>query len=204
MKQQVFYIHGGESYKNHYDFLERIETKDIWDLPGTESVKKWTSTLANDLGEDYEVFIPAMPNKQNASYEEWKIWFERHFEHLRVGVVVAGCSLGAMFLYKYFIENETPFDVKALILMAAPVPELLSVEERDSGDFVYKTADVPTITSKASKIFIYHSKDDFLVPYEHALKYKAVLPEAELVTFEDKNHFLIEEFPELVEKIRGL
>ena len=49
-----------------------------------------------------------------------------------------------------------------------------------------------------------HSKDDFVVPYEHALKYKAALPEAELVTFEDKNHFLVEELPELVERIRAL
>jgi pimeloyl-ACP methyl ester carboxylesterase len=49
-----------------------------------------------------------------------------------------------------------------------------------------------------------HSKDDFVVPYEHALKYKAALPAAELITFEDKNHFLVEELPELVQKIRNL
>jgi len=203
-KQQVFYIHGGESYENHVDYLERLKNKDIWDLPGSDSAKKWTSTLAIDLGADYEVFMPMMPNKQNAKYQEWKIWFERHFEHLNDDVVLVGCSLGAMFLYKYFIENDAPFRVKSLILMAAPLPELLAAEERDSGDFLYKTADVPNITTKAESILVVHSKDDFLVPYEHALKYKVALPQAELVTFDDKNHFLVAELPELVERIKAL
>lgn len=49
---------------------------------------------------------------------------------------------------------------------------------------------------------VLHSKDDFLVPYEHVLKLKEHLPEAELITFEDKNHFLVEELLELVELIR--
>ena len=34
-KRQVFYIHGGESYKNYEDFIDRLQTKDIWDLPST-------------------------------------------------------------------------------------------------------------------------------------------------------------------------
>ena len=49
-----------------------------------------------------------------------------------------------------------------------------------------------------------HSKDDFVVPYEHALKYKEALPEAALLTFEDKNHFLVEELPELLTEIRKI
>jgi pimeloyl-ACP methyl ester carboxylesterase len=49
-----------------------------------------------------------------------------------------------------------------------------------------------------------HSTDDFLVPYEHAVALKAALPEAELITFSDKNHFLVPELPELVAYIKGL
>ena len=203
MKQQVFYIHGGEAYSNYDDYVERLETKDIWDLPSVESSKKWTSTLAADLGDEYEVFMPAMPNKQNAKYEEWKIWFERHFEYLRDGAVLSGCSLGAMFLTKYFIENETPFQVKELIIMACPIQDG-NFEDKDCGDFLTDISDLHKLSGKAEKITIMHSKDDFLVPYEHALTYKEALPEAELVTFEDKNHFLVEELPELVEHIKQI
>lgn len=202
MKKQIFYIHGGESYETYVDFIERIKTKDIWDLPSVTQVGKWTGTLAENLGDEYEVFMPQMPNKQNAKYEEWKIWFERHFDHLQDDVILMGCSLGAMFLYKYFIENTPPFSVNALILMASPLPELLPSEEKDCGDFTFETNSVGRIAGKARKVIIMHSKDDFVVPYEHAVKLKEALPEAELVTFEDKNHFLVEELPELVELIK--
>ncbi len=202
-KRQVFYIHGGESYKNYQDFIERLETKDIWDLPSAGSYKKWTSTFASDLGDSYEVFMPAMPNKNNAKYEEWKIWFEKHFEYLRDDVVLIGCSLGAMFLTKYFTENRAPFMVRELIIMACPVQDG-TFSDKDCGDFLTNIEDLPKLSGKARKITIMQSKDDFLVPYEHALKYKEALPEAELVTFTDKNHFLVEELPELVERIKSL
>ena len=203
-KQQVFYIHGGESYESHEDFLDRLLVRDIRDLPSAPKYTKWTKTLADELGEEYEVFMPQMPNGMNAKYVEWKIWFERHFEYLHDGVIMIGCSLGAMFLYKYYSENQLPFKTKELILMASPVPELLPAEEKDCGDFVYLMADLNKLIKQSQHITIMHSKDDFVVPYEHALKYKEVLPEAELVTFEDKNHFLVEELPELVERIRDL
>lgn len=204
MKKQVFYIHGGESYENYDDFRERLKIGEIRDLPISQTYTKWTKNLSADLGEDFEVFMPQMPNSQNAKYEEWKIWFERHFEHLNDGVILVGCSLGALFLYKYFIENTLPFSVKALILMASPLPELLPNEEKDCGDFIFETNSAGVINQKAEKVIIMHSKDDFMVPYDHALKLKEALPEAELVTFEDKNHFLVEELPELVEKIREM
>jgi len=203
-KQQVFYIHGGESYESHEDFLDRLLVRDIRDLPSAPKYTKWTKTLADELGEEYEVFMPQMPNGMNAKYVEWKIWFERHFEYLHDGVIMIGCSLGAMFLYKYYSENQLPFKTKELILMASPVPELLPAEEKDCGDFVYLMADLNKLIKQSQHSTIMHSKDDFVVPYEHALKYKEVLPEAELVTFEDKNHFLVEELPELVERIRDL
>lgn len=204
-KQQVFYIHGGESFTDHDQFIHRLKTKAIWDLPSVEQKGKWTGTLAAELGDDYEVFMPAMPNKQNAKYEEWKIWFERHFEHLHDGLILMGCSLGAMFLYKYLIENEPPVKLKALILMAAPVQaEGLSLEEEGDGDFVFSLSDVAVIKDKAEKVIVMHSKDDFVVPYEHGVKLHEAMPGSEFVSFEDKNHFLVEELPELVETIREL
>lgn len=203
MKKQVFYIHGGSAYSNHDDFLDVLRTRIPRDLPGLPKSKKWTETFRDDLGADHEVFMPAMPNSQNAQYEEWKIWFERHFEYLEGEVVLVGWSLGAMFLCKYLIEEELPFSIKALILVAPPF-EPVEGDNEDGGDFVFDTDDIQILTQKASKITIFHSKDDSIVPYDHALKYIEALPHAELVPFEDRNHFLIAEFPELIEKIRSL
>ena len=91
--------------------------------------------------------------------------------------------------------------ITAFFLLAAPfAPDDFGGE--DGGDFAFDTSKVNLLSEKVEKIVILHSKDDFVVPYEHALKYKEELPNAELVTFEDKNHFLVPEFPELLAHIR--
>lgn len=203
MKQQVFYIHGANAFSKREDFLEYLRTEPIRGLPGDENFKKWANSLPEDLGEEYEVFTPLMPNKQNCRYDEWKIWFERHFEYLRDGIILVGWSQGGYFFAKYLTENDFPFRIKALFLLAAPLMAHNDNGE-DGADFQFDYSKVGILAEKAQKIFILHSKDDPIVPYAHALEYKKAIPEAELITFEDKNHFLIEEFPELVEKIRGV
>ena len=201
MKQQVFYIHGGSAYSQYEAFLAELEIKTIRDLPDATPVKRWDKTFRFDLGPTYEVFMPAMPNSQNARYQEWKIWFERHFTYLHDDIVLIGWSQGGMFLAKYVTEETLPFSVKALFLLAAPF-EADNYNGEDCGDFVYDTSKVSQLQNKAQNIVIMHSTDDFVVPYDHALRYKAALPDAELMTFEDKNHFLVEEFPELLERVR--
>lgn len=200
-KKQVFYVHGGSAYSNYEAFLNVLKQKTIRDLPGSEQIKKWSGTLREDLGEKYEVFMPTMPNSQNAKYLEWKIWYERHFEYLQDNLILLGWSQGGYFLVKYLLENDLPFTVKALFLVAAPF-DAENFEGEDGGDFAFDVSKVVALSRIVEKIVILHSKDDFIVPYNHALKYKESLPQAELMTFEDKNHFLIPEFPELLEKIR--
>jgi predicted alpha/beta hydrolase family esterase len=204
-KQQVFYIHGGEPFGNKEAFLENLRTAELWDPHGSPSTK-WFMHFREDLGDDFDVFTPQMPNKQNADYEEWKVWFERHLEFLRDEVILFGWSLGGMFLMKYMTENILPFKVKHLIVMAAPFADgnLKESNGKTAEKFGTDVSMLENVQKQTQNITIMHSKDDFVVPYEHALKYKAALPEAELVTFEDKNHFLVEELPELVERIRGL
>lgn len=203
MKQQVFYIHGGSSYTDYDAYLSDLRTTPIRDLPGMEPLKKWTHSLREDLGAGFEVFMPTMPNKQNARYEEWKIWFERHFELLRNNLILLGWSQGGYFLAKYFVENPAPVRVRALILCAAPVePDDFGGE--DGGDFAFNKEGLSAIEQKVDEIHIFHSKDDFVVPYAHALEYQAALPKAIVHSFEDKNHFLVPELPELLALIKKL
>ncbi len=203
MKQQVVFIHGGEAYNNYEDFIFDLKNEDIGD-PLAERSKRWNQTLKTDLGEMFEVFMPSMPNKQNAKYQEWMIWFERHFQFFLDEIILIGHSQGGMFLAKYLSENNPSFKIKALCLVGAvfTVTEPINDSKEDGGDFAFDTSRVGELAEKVENICIFHSKDDFVVPYEHALMYQAALPEAQLITFEDKNHFLIPEFPELIEKIK--
>lgn len=200
MKKQVFYVHGGDSFNTKEDFQQYLRTVTVRDLPGNEGSTFWTKTLAEDLGEDYEVFRPVMPNKQNAHYEEWKVWFERHYEYLQDGIILVGWSLGAMFLAKYLSENKPPFKVAGVYLLAAPGGEYpLQTDGNDCQTFRFTKESAQNITKNASHVEVWHSEDDHIVPIAEAYWYQKHLPEAKLRLFTDKNHFLLPEFPELVE-----
>ena len=78
------------------------------------------------------------------------------------------------------------------------------LEGEDGGDFAFDTAMLNHISETIKDIFIFHSKDDPVVPFDHAKRYHMALPRAHMVTFEDKGHFLMAEFPELIESIREI
>ncbi len=204
MKKQIIFIHGGDAFSKHEDFLEYLRTTEVRNLPGSEASGHWTQTLREDLGEEYEVFMPSMPNKQNALYEEWKIWLERHFKFVGDGVILVGWSLGGMFLAKYLSENKPPVAISALLLLAAPCGTYFDPTGNDCGTFQFNPSQLPEITKNISKISIWHSKDDFVVPIDHQICYQKNLPEAEILTFMNKNHFLQPTFEELVNKLRKI
>lgn len=201
--KQIVFIHGGNAYSNYEDYLARLRTVEIEDPLGLIERKKWQPTLREELAETHEVYYPAMPNSRNAKYLEWKIWFERYHAFLHDGVILIGHSQGGYFLAKYLSEETMPVSVRAVFLLAAPFgPDDFGGE--DGGDFAFDPADLPKLAEQVEAVFVLHSKDDPIVPIKHAEKYKVALPQAELVTFEDKGHFLLEEFPELVEHIKAL
>jgi len=199
-KRQLIFIHGAESFSEYKDFLEYLKTCDLGD-PLEPPKKRWKNELPEALEGLCDVYMPQMPNKQNAKYEEWKIWFERHFQFLTDGALLVGYSQGGYFLLKYLSENTMPVSVAALFLVATPSgPDDFGGE--DGGDFVFDHERVKDIASGIKDIHMFHSKDDFVVPYRHAEVLQELLPSATLHTFEDRGHFLTESFPELVESIK--
>lgn len=203
MKQQIFFIHGGDAFSNREDFLKYLKKTTIRNLPDKPTKDIWTKTLAEDLGDEYEVFMPIMPNKQNAKYDEWSIWFERHLPYLKNGVILVGWSLGGMFLAKYLSENTLPIEVNSLCLLAAPFGFCTDPDGNDCGDFQFEPQTIQNLNINPEKVSIWHSQDDFIVPYQDALEYIKYLNKAELMSFDDKNHFLVEKMTELLEFIQN-
>src|ERR1035437_2077204 len=103
-KQQILLIHGGTTFESHDKYFKSLINK----TPKLEwilSRKDWKNELQNQLGEDFAVYTPQMPNKQKAQYDEWKILFEKIVNLLDVNFILIGHSLGAIFLVKYLSEN---------------------------------------------------------------------------------------------------
>jgi predicted alpha/beta hydrolase family esterase len=161
-------------------------------------VDDWKKNLQEDLGEGCAVLPIAMPNKLNAKYEEWQIWFERHIPFFEDDVVLIGHSLGGVFLAKYLAENDLPKRVAKTFLVAAPY-------ETESEEYHLDTFVLPEsrwrFAGQGGEILLFHSKDDAVVPYPDAERYARALPKAELVALNNLGHINQEHFPELVNRI---
>jgi uncharacterized protein len=198
MKQQVVIIHGGDAFKNYEDYLENLKTKDIT----IERIRfvGWKENLKRDLGDKFDVLTPKMPNAQNAKYEEWKIWFEKIIPLLDKEIILIGHSLGGIFILKYLSENNYPKKIKATFLIAAPYN---TPDKHLLADFIINIS-FDNFIKQAGKVFLYHSKDDPIVPFNNMEEYKKAIPDSQLLVFQDKGHFNLESFPELIKNIRKL
>jgi uncharacterized protein len=201
MKHQVIVIHGADAYRMREEYLDFLRTFQI-DFEALRSGKKgWKDGLGKTLGNDFEVIAPRMPNKENARFEEWKIWFEKLIPFLNPRVTLVGHSMGGIFIAKYLSENTPPFTVDASFLVAPPFDEETSPEALADFNF---SSDLTGFAARGGRIHIYQSKDDDVVPFADFEKYREALPGAEFRVFEDRGHFRQETFPELVADIRAL
>ncbi|MFW0871446.1 MAG: alpha/beta hydrolase [Patescibacteria group bacterium] len=198
--KQLLFIHGGEIFAKEEDALDFLASLEI--DPNEDKAKRWKHYLAEDLGDDWQVYAPEMPNKLDAKYGQWKIWFEKYIPYLKDGVVLVGHSLGAMFLARYLSEQRLPVQVSKLFLLSGEcVPNECVEKGGRGGSFYPEMENIEVLEDSAWEIYIVHSRDDPVVPYAHALRWKECLPKAKMVSFEDKGHFLHERFPELIELI---
>ena len=199
MKKQIITIHGGDTFEKYEDYITDLKNKTV--TLEKLRAKDWKSNLQNYLGEDYEVILLRMPNPSNAKYVERKIMFDKIVSLLDDEAIFIGHSLGGIFLVKYLSEENCPKKIKAVFIVAAPYKT--GSEWRGDADFILPQ-DFKEFSYQVPCIFIYHSKDDPVVPFSDCLNYQKALPKAQVKIFEDRQHFNRESFPEIVEDIKLL
>lgn len=199
-KQQVLIIHGGNTFDNYEKYIQFLKEYSF-NIEKLRQKKDWKDLLQDKLGYRFDVLQPCMPNKVNAQYKEWKIWFEKIISIIDDNVIFIGHSLGGIFLVKYLSENIYPKTIKALFVISAPFND--EGLDEPLGSFRLNKP-LENIQKQVGRIFLYHSKDDDVVPFSQMSLYKKLLPKAIQVQFEDRGHFKQEEFPELVKDIQTL
>ena len=143
-----------------------------------------------------------MPLQDNARYNDWKIYFERHIPHLRNNVILIGGSLGGIFLAKYLSEHKFPKKILSTYLICPPFDNTLD-EEDLVGGFKLKS-NLSLIEKNSKNLYLLFSKDDDVVPVSHAKKYEKKLNNAKVIVYKSKNgHFKISKFPEIVRMIKN-
>ncbi|XLQ20363.1 MAG: alpha/beta fold hydrolase [Candidatus Moraniibacteriota bacterium] len=194
-KKQVIVIHGGDAWDTHDEYIEYLKNYDFTQEKFDKvTSRRWKDSLQESLGDNFQVIKPGMPSSRNAKYNEWLIWFEKLLPYVVDGAILVGHSLGANFLAKYLAENMLDVDINQVHLVAGCYGA--------KGDFDLQES-LKNVENQCDNIYIYHSLDDFVVSFDDGKKYQVALPNAVFVEFEDRNHFLQEEFPEIVENIKS-
>ena len=198
MKKQVIIIHGGDTFDTDDQAFEYIKSEEI-DIERYRTDRQgWKRWVRQELGSDYDVILPSMPNSLNAKFREWSVWFEKLFPYLEDGVILVGHSLGGIFLTKYLSLNKFPKRIGGVILVAA-------VFDYDTGRNSLASFTLPDkLDLQTDKMIFYHSKDDPIVPFDALEKYAKAFPAAHTRVFGDRGHFLQDTFPEIVDDIKSL
>lgn len=198
-KTQIFFVHGGMTFEDRGDYLDYLKNRKI----SIEERVKWNGDyIKNALKDDFHLIRPRMPLQDFAQYEDWKIYFERFFELLDDSIILVGTSLGGIFLAKYLSENKFPKKILSVYLVCPPFDNSVIGEELVGGFELQ--SDLSMIEDNCKNVTLMFSRDDDCVPVEHAEKYREKLPNSNIIIYESKNgHFIIEEFPEIVEMIKG-
>lgn len=197
-KTQVFFIHGGMTFKNKKDYLNYLKTKSVT----LHKKTRWSGDyLDKALGNRFDVIKPRMPLQENAKYNERKIFFERYIPLLNPNCILIGSSLGWIFLAKYLSENKFPKKILSVYLICPPFDNTSPAE-----DLVWwftPWSDLSLLEKNCKNLYLLFSEDDDIVPISHAEKYRKKLTQAKIIIYNDKNgHFMISEFPEIIQMIK--
>lgn len=193
--KQILIIHGGNSFSTYEAYRNYLATKEL-NYDKLINPRRWKERIAETLPE-FDVLYPSMPNSMNAVYDEWVIYFEKLQSVLADDVQIVGHSLGACFLAKYLHQNSLEKPVRRLLLVAGCYDDETN---EDLGSFKVESA--KNLSASAEEIHLFHSKDDPVVPFSEHAKFESDLPSAHSHVFENRGHFLDNEFPELIDVLK--
>jgi serine hydrolase len=180
MKRHVSFIHGAGAGAHAAD-------------------SKLAASLQTELGADWEVACPAMP-EERPEYPLWKAEIARACAHLKHRAFFVGHSFGGSLLLKYLSEEPTLPPTAGVFLIAAPYwgPGGWSGDEYALNEL--RASKLPGQVP----VFLYHGSDDSVVPVDHLALYRQKLPQARLRELVGRDHQLNDDLTETARDILGL
>lgn len=166
MPKQILFIQGGGE-----------GTHDAWD-------DKLVRSLETELGQQYAVRYPRMPNEGDPNYPAWKTALFKQFDELDDNAILIGHSLGGAFLIHAIAEQRPKRRWSAIILIAAPFLG-------DGGWPAGGTDPVTNLTEELRAdvpVFLYHGTADDEVPPAHMELYARAIPHAKTRVLANRDH----------------
>lgn len=175
MKRQLLFVQGGGA-----------GVHDEWD-------SKLVQSLKSELGSNYEIRYPRMPNEGDPKYAEWKAALETEFARLNDSAILVGHSIGGTILINALAEQPSERNLGAIFLVAAPFVG----EGGWQSDDVNPRRDLGEKLPIGVPVHVFHGLDDDTAPPSHADLYARAIPQAHVHRLPGRDHQLNNDLSEI-------
>jgi|SRR6185436_7760916 len=182
MTNQVLFIQGGGQ-----------DAHDKWD-------NKIVESLERELGPDYSIRYPRMPDEADPEYASWRAALKRQFDRLSNGALLIGHSIGGTILIRTLADEPPTLTFGGIFLVAAPFVG-------DGGwhsDDIEPLSDLGARLSEQTPIYLYHGSKDETAPFAHVHLYAQSIPHAVVRQLSGRDHQLNNDMSEVAADIRRL
>jgi len=157
-----------------------VKTTVLFIQGGGEGAHEIDSLLAESLrkalGSEYDVRYPHMTRESDPDMQTWKAQIAKELDALDDDVILVGHSVGGFTILKYLAEEKIEKPIAGVFLLATPV-----WDQKDWNFADFKLPDdLAAKLSRIPKIFLYHNRDDEIVPFNLLARHAARLPRAKV------------------------
>lgn len=182
MTRQLLFVQGGGG-----------ETHDEWD-------SKLVESLERELGSEYEIRYPRMPDEDNPNFARWKAALRKELDRLDDGAILVGHSIGATILVHSLAEEPPEWLPAGIFLVSMP---FIGKEGWPSDD-IKPEPDLGAKLPVQSPVYLYQGSADETVPAKHAELNAKAIPQAVVRKLSGRDHQLDNDMSEVAADIREL
>ena len=165
-----------------------------------EEDRKLADSLQDALGVEYHVLFPKMPNEESPDDDAWIAQIAKELTSLDGKVILVGHSAGGAVLLKYLLKENVSKPIAGIFLISIPYWG----PEDEQGDEYTLHEGFAAQLPNGVPIFLYHSRDDEWVPFEHLALYAKKLSQATIREFDGRGHQFNNDLSEVAADIKNL
>lgn len=148
----------------------------------------------------HEVVALDLPNPEAPAPEEWTKALLEGVGPVDDQTIIVAHSLGAAESLRFLEAAEARSTIKGLLMIAPP----WMINNDMFRGFFMSELDFDVLMWKAKRFSIIHSRDDKVIPFDHAEKYAKVLHARLVERNEGEGHFQGERYPIILEEIERI
>jgi predicted alpha/beta hydrolase family esterase len=164
-------------------------------------------SLREALGDRYTLHYPQMPDEDRPAYATWRGQIARELATMEGVIFLVGHSLGGSVLLKFLAETGQALApslrqvaIAGLFLVAAPYWGAADWELEEYA----LTEGFASRLRRELPVFLYHCRDDAIVPFGHVALYAQHLPHATLRAIDQGGHQLNNDLTAVARDISAL